>query len=263
MSVRFDSRQIEYTMSHRIGAGGLSEACQRPEHVRSIATRLIQWKAAPETCQSCHSLPAFSLRAGLPLCSRCRENRQILTGTFDRDAAGARPVVSRADDATSSDKQLRGVAIVFNKPSVDMGFVEYIRPRAVDRLIAEKSDLRGLWNHDSSVTLARYSAGTLRYEKTTRGLAVEYDPPSWAKGHVESVGRRDITGQSFGFYVLEDDWHLEEGYPIREVFDMEVIEVSVVSFPAYPDTTIKVVNADARSSWEVERMTKERLRLAR
>jgi len=263
MSVRFDSRQLEYTMTHRIGAGGFSEACQRPESVRGIATRLMAWKAAPETCQNCHSLPAVSLRAAIPLCSRCRENRDAFLGTLERDASGRTPTAVRASDDTSADKQLRGHSIVFNKKSVDMGFLEIIRPRAADRMMAEKPDLRALWNHDSSATLARYSAGTLRYEKVTRGVAVEIDPPRWAHGHVESVERRDITGQSFGFFTLEDDWHLEEGYPVREIFDMEVVEVSVVSFPAYPDTDIKVVNRDARSAWQIERSTKERLRLAR
>lgn len=261
MSVRFDTRQLEYTMTHRIGSGGFSEACLRPESVRSIATRLMGWKAAPETCQNCHSLPAVSLRSSLPLCSRCLENRNnSMSWRFD---FGRQPVAQRADDDTSTDKQLRGHSIVFNKKSVDMGFFEYIRPRAADRMMAEKPDLRALWNHDSSATLARYSAGTLRYEKVTRGVAVEIDPPRWAHGHVESVERRDITGQSFGFFTLEDDWHLEEGYPVRDILDMEVVEVSVVSFPAYPDTDIKVVNGDARSAWQVERSTKERLRLAR
>lgn len=261
MSVRFDHRHVEYAMTHRIGAGGMSEACQRPEHVRAIATRLLQWKTAPETCQSCHSLPAVNLRSGLPICSRCRENRLLAMGQFDQ--AGARPTAFRADDETSTQKQLRGLSIVFNKPSLDMGFIEYIRPRAADRLMAEKPDLRALWNHDSSLTIGRYSAGTLRYEKVTRGVSVEIDPPSWARGQVESVDRRDITGQSFGFWTLEDGWWLEDGYPHREILDMEVIEVSVVSFPAYPDTTVRVENAGARSAWEVERHTRERLRLAR
>lgn len=263
MSVRFDHRQLEYTMTHRIGAGGLSEACQRPESVRGIATRLMGWKSAPETCQSCHSLPAFHLRKGLPICSRCHGNRNPVNVLDMRFDFGRAPVTQRVDDNTSADKQLRGHSIVFNKKSVDMGFLEIIRPRAGDRLMAEKPDLRALWNHDSSITLARHSSGTLRYEKVTRGIAVEIDPPRWAHGHVESVERRDITGQSFGFFTLEDDWHLEDGYPVREIFDMEVIEVSVVSFPAYPDTDIKVVNGDARSAWQVERSTKDRLRLAR
>lgn len=262
MSVRFDTRQVEYTMTHRIGSGGLSEACQRPESVRSVAIRLMQWSTSPESCQSCHSLPAVRLYAGLPMCGRCRENRLIAAGQFQPE--GARPTILRADDdTTSTEKQLRGLAIVFNKPSVDMGFIEVIRPAAADRLMAEKPDLRGLWNHDSSITLARYSAGTMRYEKVTRGVAVEYDPPSWAKGHIESVARRDITGQSFGFYTLTDDWWLEDGHPHREITDMVVVETSVVSFPAYPDTTVKVANGSARSAWEVERWTGERLRLAR
>ncbi len=197
MSVRFDHRPLEYTMTHRIGAGGMSEACQRPEAVRAIATRLMGWRATPETCRNCHHLPAVSLRAAIPLCSRCRENRDAFLGALERDAVGRAPAVVRSDDNTSQDKQLRGHSFVFNKKSVDMGFFEIIRPRAADRMMADKPDLRALWNHDSSSTLARYSAGTLRYEKVTRGVAVEIDPPRWAHGHIESVERRDITGQSF------------------------------------------------------------------
>lgn len=260
MSVRFDQRQVEYTMTRRVGAGGAAEACLRPDHVRAIATRLLGWASAAETCQSCHALPAVRLHGGLPMCSRCRENRLVAAGRFDSGIV-ARP--TRADDTTSDEKQLRGLAIVFNKASVDMGFIEYIRPSAADRLMAERPDLRGLWNHDSSLTIARYSAGTMRYEKTSRGVAVEYDPPSWARGYIESVDRRDITGQSFGFFTLTDDWWLENGIPHREVLDMIVVETSVVSFPAYPDTTVRVVNGSARSAWEIERDTRDRLRLAR
>jgi phage head maturation protease len=40
---------------------------------------------------------------------------------------------------------LRGYAIAFNTPSVDLGgFTEVIRRSAVDRTIAEKTDLRSL-----------------------------------------------------------------------------------------------------------------------
>jgi len=183
---------------------------------------------------------------------------------FDRDQSGARPTVLRADDdSTSNDKQLRGHMIVFNRKSVDMGFYEIVKPVAADRMMAERPDILALWSHDSSIPLGRSSAGTVRYEKVTRGVAIQIDPPSWAHGHVETVARGDVKGMSFGFFVLDDSWHLEDGYPVRELLDMHVIEGSPVAFPAYESTDLRVVNSSARSAWEIERSTKERLRLAR
>lgn len=256
---RNSNAALELAMTHRVGAEGQTERCLRPAVVRSIAERVQRWTMQPEVCQSCQALPAAAIRGGLPLCGRCRGEYVIRLG---RDPEGLTPRATRADDGDADGMALQGYGIVFNSRSVDMGFFEIIRPAAADRLESEKPDLRYLWNHDSSVTLGRVSAGTMRAEKRTRGVQVTVDPPSWASGHVESVERRDITGQSFGFYVLEDDWHLEEGYPVREVFDMSVIEFSGVSFPAYEGTTLKTVSRQDRQR-ERQRFVDSRLRLAR
>lgn len=261
--MRVAERQIEYTVTHRVGLGGTAERYQRPSEVRDIAGRLHRWAGGgPETCQNCHSLPAIAIRGGTPLCGRCRENRALrLCQVLEQGGLAAR---AEDLDEPAGLPQLRGHAIVFNKRSVDLGgFIEIIKPAAADRMEAEKPDLRALWNHDSSLPIGRVSAGTLRAKKVTRGVAVEIDPPRSAAGYVESVERRDVTGMSFGFWPLEDDWHLEDGYPIREIFDMVVIEVSGVTFPAYPDTDIKIANRGARSAWTIERQTAERLRLVR
>ena len=152
----------------------------------------------------------------------------------------------------------------FNEPSVDLfGFTEIIKPSAADRLVAEVPDLRALWNHDSAATIGRVTAGTLSVTKRTRGVWAEIQPPRWADGHVESVRRRDVTGMSFAFVALDDQWHLEDGEPVREIIDMDVFEVSAVSFPAYPTTSLTVVPAGARSSRALEQDTATRLRVAR
>lgn len=261
MSVRSNGA-FEFAMTHRVGTGGQREICHRPDPVRAMVTRMQQWRGDPETCKSCQALPAVSIRAGVAVCSRCRDEQAIRRG-WAVDAIGLAPrAVGELRDGPAG-PQLRGYAIVFNQRSVDLGgFVEIIRPSAADRLEAEKPDLRALWNHDSNLPLARASAGTLRARKATRGVAVEIDPPKWASAQVESVDRRDVQGMSFGFVALTDDWHLEESVVVREVMDMEVFEVSPVTFPAYPQTEIKAINAKERAKWN-QRAVDARLRAAR
>lgn len=252
-------RPIELAMTHRIGASGQVERCLRPKQVLDTADRMRKWAGTPETCQGCQTRHAISIRGGASLCGLCREQRTIRTGF---DPVGRRAYVERQDDDTDA-LQLRGLAIVFNSPSVDMGFTEYIRPSAADRTASEGIDVRALWSHNADFTIGRISAGTLRAQKVSRGVSVEIDPPKWGAQYVESVARRDITGMSFAFETWEDDWHMENGEPVREVLDMRYFEVSGVSFPAYPATTLAAVRADQRSAWIREQETLERVRLAR
>lgn len=256
-------RDVEYAMTHRVGIGGSAERCLRPKAVVEIAQRLQRWTlpATTESCQSCHSLPAVRLADRMALCSRCHAHRAERLGRAPVDTTGLQPRAERADPIEPVTKQLHGYAIRFNEKSVELfGFFEFIRPAAADRMEAEKPDLRMLWDHDSADVIGRTPAGTLRAEKRSRGVWIENDPPAWASRYVESVERRDVTGQSFAFITLEDDWWLEDGIPHREILDMIVMEFSAVTWPAYPTTTIRVVGKDERKR---ERQTAERLRLMR
>jgi hypothetical protein len=53
-----------------------------------------------------------------------------------------------------------------------------------------------------------------------------------------SIDRGDINQMSFGFRTISDSWHKEEGADIRTLEEVELIDVSPVTFPAYPDTSV-------------------------
>lgn len=151
--------------------------------------------------------------------------------------------------ALDDGRRLRGYAIVFHRLSLDLGgFRERILPEAVTRTLRDGADVRALIDHDSAKVLGRTRAGTLRLDADGHGLRVDIDPPDTtvARDLLESVRRGDITGMSFAFKTLDDTWDKEAGETIREVRDMEIYEVSVVSFPAYPQTDVSVAQRSLR-----------------
>ena len=147
-------------------------------------------------------------------------------------------------EASDNGRRIMGHAIVFNAPSLDLGgFKEIIAPEAVDRTLTQALDVHAFFNHDSGVVLGRTRAGTLSMRKDTRGLLVEISPDmedQQIQNIMRKVQRGEITGMSFGFRVLEDDWDYDGKTPVRTVLDMSISEVSVVAKPAYPQTTAEV-----------------------
>ena len=87
------------------------------------------------------------------------------------------------------------------------------------------------------------------------GLRVEIDPPdtSVARDLLTSIERGDVTGMSFGFIVREDDWSQDDDGITRELRDVDIFDVSVVTFPAYPDTSVAVRSLEVWRADTVEK----------
>ena len=141
--------------------------------------------------------------------------------------------------------RLVGYAAVFNQPTLIWDFYEEVAPGAFSRALAEGQDVVALWNHDANFVLGRRSAGTLFLEEDNHGLRVEILPPDtqWANDLAESIRRGDVKQMSFSFHTPEggDEWRTaEDGKLKRRLVDVDLFDVSPVTFPAYPQTEIGV-----------------------
>jgi HK97 family phage prohead protease len=139
------------------------------------------------------------------------------------------------------DAKIEGYAAVFNSLSEELfGFREIIMPGAFDRALREGHDVRALVNHDPNQILGRTKSGTLKLSVDERGLMAEIDPPDTqaARDALTSIKRGDIDGMSFAFRTITDNWRMEDGEQIRELVDVELLDVSVVAYPAYSATQV-------------------------
>jgi uncharacterized protein len=137
--------------------------------------------------------------------------------------------------------RLEGYAAVFNSPSQDLGgFIEVIRPGAFARALKSNPDVLALLDHDTRHILGRTKAGTLRVSEDTKGLRFAIDVPQTTIGNdlLVSVGRGDISGASFAFTAKEDRWTQGNAGMIRELLDVDLLDVTVTANPAYPETTV-------------------------
>lgn len=173
-------------------------------------------------------------------------------------------IESRADGDNQPIK-IRGYAAIFDSETTIAGlFREVIRKGAFTRAINEKQDVRALVDHDPSKILGRTKSGTLILREDSKGLYVEIDPPETQIGidTVASIKRGDIDQMSFGFIPKKTSWIEEADNPIkdlREILDVELFDVSVVTYPAYEDTEVSI--RSAQEILEKEHPKKEEVNL--
>mgnify|MGYP003110111635 FL=1 len=143
-------------------------------------------------------------------------------------------------------------------------YFERIKTGAFDRALAERQDVRALFNHDPNHVLGRSKSGTLRMTADSVGLRYEIDLPNTqtARDLAESVKRGDVSGSSFAFSVTSEGQEIErakDGTTYRNIKDADLYDVSVVTYPAYESATSGIRTAEnveearaALERWESE-----------
>ncbi|GEP66500.1 hypothetical protein CBE01nite_42680 [Clostridium beijerinckii] len=146
------------------------------------------------------------------------------------------------DNADSNEMYIEGYFIVFNQPTeLWLGAYEEIAPTALNNTLS--NDIRALINHDTRLVLGRNKSGTLELKVDSRGLwgRIRINPnDSEAVNVYERVKRGDVSQCSFGFNIIseETEWR-DDGSVKWTITEVDLHEVSVVTFPAYEETGVQ------------------------
>ena len=164
-----------------------------------------------------------------------RNNRSVAYSNFSIRAEG-------------DGKTLVGYAAVFDSPSEPLPWTEYVRRGAFSKTINDGADVRLLVDHEG-VPLARTKSGTMRISEDDKGLRVEadLDPANPDAARVMSALRRgDVSQMSFAFEPIQDSWSKDK--KTRELKEVKLFDVSVVTYPAYEETMVQLRNTQANNT---------------
>lgn len=158
------------------------------------------------------------------------------------------------------DLHIEGYFSVFNSPYHIMdGVSEKIAPGAFSDTLG--GDIRALTNHDTTLVLGRNKSGTLDLREDAHGLwgSVRINREDQdAMNLYRRVQRGDVDQCSFGFFVESERRDvLPDGSVEYTIEKVRLLEVSVVTFPAYEETS---VSARARQEEDIRRRTLDEAR---
>tara|TARA_R110000868_G_scaffold283444_2_gene543879 strand:- start:9551 stop:10345 length:795 start_codon:yes stop_codon:yes gene_type:complete len=162
------------------------------------------------------------------------ETVQWVSGTLDERRSVAYTTLELREAGEGN--VFTGYAALFDSPSEPMPFTEFVRRGAFSKTLNDGADVRLLIDHEG-VPLARTRSGTLILEEDDRGLRVEatLDPMNPDAQRVMSAMRRgDLSQMSFAFRTIKDNFSADG--MVRELREVQLFDVSVVTYPAYEDT---------------------------
>lgn len=161
----------------------------------------------------------------------------------------------KRDEQTQDERIIEGYfALYENEAEIYEGVYEIISRGAFAETL--NKDIRALWNHDTMKILGRSGNGTLELKEDEKGLFARFKIPntSYADDLLELVKNGYVNQASFGFYIVDEQLEELASGAIRwRINKIDLFEVSVVTFPAYENTSVS-----ARSA-EVEEIKKRKI----
>lgn len=139
---------------------------------------------------------------------------------------------------------VEGYAAVFDaEANIGGYFREVIRKGAFKNALKRGDDVVFLINHDG-LPLARTRSGTLSLEEDKKGLKMraELEPSDPdVQRIVPKMQRGDLDKMSFAFGIDQETWTDRDDdneLPLREITEVRLYDVAIVTTPAYDQTEI-------------------------
>ena len=151
--------------------------------------------------------------------------------------------------AATADKpgEVTGYAVVWGAQAKLPWFSEEIRKGAFSESLASNLiDPMALAHHEWDSPLARRSAGTLTLTEDDKGLLVKFTLPDTTDGRdmAENLRNKNVKGFSFGMIPTTVEWKMAatggQELDHRTIVKADLYEVSLVTMPAYDDTTVEL-----------------------
>lgn len=156
----------------------------------------------------------------------------------------------QADDGTM---RMAGYAAVFNEASLPLPFIEKIAPGAFTKTLQETPDVRLLANHEG-LPMARTKNGTMRLYEDETGLYFEAELANTQESRdlYTLVERGDVDQMSFAFRVIRQKWNDDRTERMLTEVSLADGDVSIVTYPAYPATSVEAREAIKRAILEIK-----------
>lgn len=156
----------------------------------------------------------------------------------------------QAEDGTM---RMAGYAAVFNEPSLPLPFIEKIAPGAFTKTLQETPDVRLLANHEG-LPMARTKNGTMRLYEDETGLYFEAELANTQESRdlYTLVERGDVDQMSFAFRVIRQKWNDDRTERMLTEVSLADGDVSIVTYPAYPATSVEAREAIKRAILEIK-----------
>lgn len=157
-------------------------------------------------------------------------------------------------ETEEKERYLEGYFIRFNEETeLWPGVYEEVTSDSItDSLKA--NDIRCLFNHDTSIVLGRTGNNTLELRKDDLGLfgRVKINQnDKQAMDILARIERGDINACSFGFNIIKEEMENRDDGTVKFVLkEIDLHEVSPVTFPAYPTTSIQARKRDIKQYQE-------------
>jgi hypothetical protein len=160
-----------------------------------------------------------------------------------------------------NEKYIEGYFAVFNQQTeLYRNAFEEIAQGAFDNSL-KNNDIRCLFNHDTAKVLGRTGNNTLELRVDSHGLwgRVQVNPNDKEANDIYArVQRGDISGCSFGFNPINEETEFRDDGAIKwRVLEADTLEVSIVTFPAYPQTEIQARKVDETQYKERQMLQKK------